>query len=611
MELDKKNIDKNFPFQAYRKYQKESIKDIIDAINSGYENIFLSADVGFGKSSVAITLANMLNEENEESYILTKTNQLQKQYLKEFPHIKTAMGRRNFTCKDDSQHNDCSQGTCQIIKHNCSYGVSFDTGYPIFKKDSNSAVINDESIDVCNYWRQKITAMLNPISILNYKYALIDFNFINHFHARKLGVFDEAHGIESEVMNHLELKIIFNRIKREAGYEVSIQDNIDDWIWELGYIRDAYIEALDNVTEWKKKDEMSKHLQQIKVTMSHLTDEPDNWIFQNEHKYCVFKPIKVHNHVQDILFKKTDINLLMSGTILRPQWFAEWLGIEEYKEIDVPYIIEPKQRPIYKRYAGSMSSSQINNNISNVVKEILTITEEHKNEKGIVHTHTYNISSRLSQLLPKHKFLFHTSNKEDREETIEFFKEADEPMVLVSPYAFEGVDFPDNQARWQILLKDPFPNIGDRQIKARDQIDRKLSGDSRWLYYDRCLKLSQAYGRIVRGPNDYGTTYILDSQINNLLGPSSLLSDYFWSGVQDETNKEFKIINKNKLSPDKRKSYQEERDNEEIILEAIEEENLNTANKVRKEYKKLDSDSYKVIIPTINNLIKNGALEYI
>ena len=62
-----------------RPQQVEILDEISDALDSGYENIILEAGTGIGKSAIATTVARMCND----SYILTMTNQLQKQYLQE------------------------------------------------------------------------------------------------------------------------------------------------------------------------------------------------------------------------------------------------------------------------------------------------------------------------------------------------------------------------------------------------------------------------------------------------------------------------------------------------------------------------------------------------
>ena len=60
-----------------RPEQVKIIDEISTAIDNDYHNIILEAGTGTGKSAIATTIARMM----DESYILTMTNQLQRQYL--------------------------------------------------------------------------------------------------------------------------------------------------------------------------------------------------------------------------------------------------------------------------------------------------------------------------------------------------------------------------------------------------------------------------------------------------------------------------------------------------------------------------------------------------
>ena len=77
--------------------------------------------------------------------------------------------------------------------------------------------------------------------------------------------------------------------------------------------------------------------------------------------------------------------------------------------------------------------------------------------------------------------------------------------VIVAPAMHEGYDFRDSMARFQIIAKVPWPDLGDKIVSERANRDDQYYG---WL---TCLKLIQSYGRIVRSQDDWGYTYIVDS----------------------------------------------------------------------------------------------------
>jgi ATP-dependent DNA helicase DinG len=98
------NYIKNFPFHTLRDKQSYVLKEIDVAFTSGYKHIVLEAPAGFGKSPVAIAAALTLGS----SYICTSTKDLQTQYARDFPFVRVAKGKKNFTCevKDDFIRND-------------------------------------------------------------------------------------------------------------------------------------------------------------------------------------------------------------------------------------------------------------------------------------------------------------------------------------------------------------------------------------------------------------------------------------------------------------------------------------------------------------------------
>jgi hypothetical protein len=133
--------------------------------------------------------------------------------------------------------------------------------------------------------------------------------------------------------------------------------------------------------------------------------------------------------------------------------------------------------------------------------------------------------------------MFH--NQGNKDEVFDAFKKNKDNAILVSPIAFEGVDFPYDQARWQCICKDPFPNIGDPQIRAREDVDFD------WTFRQRCLVLSQMYGRTNRAADDWSVTYLLDSRLESLLGPSSLVTDYFYEALQGSHYNDKLVLNEN------------------------------------------------------------------
>lgn len=592
------NVKQYNPFGQFRKHQEDVIKEIIEIEETDISNIILKAPVASGKSLIAYTVAEYLRCEKEKnSLIFTSTKFLQNQYLRDFPQLKTVKGRNNFDCINNKR--TCDKGSCkEICNFSCPNSVD---GELELKQDRENS---------CPYWLQKVDAINAPISIVNYAFGLVDRSFVKHFLPRNFAVFDEAHNIEAELMGFLEVEISPRQLYNDIKYNLSINSNdIREWGEIFIEIADIYKDAAKkeiNKGNKEKGDAFISKYEKYKTTAYLMKRDPDNWVIDLNNENLLFKPILVNQYAEQSLLSFGKTRLFMSGSILKNHSFCETLGldIDEVHIIEVPSIINPKQRPIYKEYAGSMSLRNRDTNIDSIVQKILEISDKYPNEKGVVHTYTYVVSKMIEDRLRNNdRFIFH--NSKNRQSQTQKFINSDEPKIFVSPYSFEGVDFKDDLARFQIIAKSPFPNMfGNNQYKARDKIS-----DFHWIFELRAKVLSQMYGRIVRSPQDWGDTYLIDSDIDSLLGPSSLVTGYMLEGFVDSwINKEIIIVDETKLSPDKRKSYENERFNEQIILGEIKKMDKPTVVKLIELYKHLPNDAYKEIRPICERLLQNNAI---
>jgi Rad3-related DNA helicase len=149
-----------------------------------------------------------------------------------------------------------------------------------------------------------------------------------------------------------------------------------------------------------------------------------------------------------------------------------------------------------------------------VVKQIEYLLDHHKDDKGIIHTHSHKITTSIKELLYESdhydRLLFREtgSNNEDilQEHTV-----SDIPSVLVSPSLTYGVDLKDDLGRFQIIVKLPYLPLSSKRIKQLFEEDKS------WYENKMLNNLVQATGRTTRSEEDYSTTYILDGNIKNTM----------------------------------------------------------------------------------------------
>ncbi|GAH80019.1 unnamed protein product [marine sediment metagenome] len=159
-----------------------------------------------------------------------------------------------------------------------------------------------------------------------------------------------------------------------------------------------------------------------------------------------------------------------------------------------------------------MSYAYWENTIEKVVSFMTDYCKEHK-EKILVHCVNYRTAGALlmsAAIAPDYSIYFHET-AEERAPSLEKFKEANAPAMLVSPSMETGIDLPGDLCHTQFILKVPYLSLGDKQVKERLAIDRD------WYISSTINRLVQASGRIVRSETDYGKTYILDQCFADLV----------------------------------------------------------------------------------------------
>ena len=538
-------IIENFPFENPRHGQLEIIFEIQRAIEKGYKFIILEAGTGTGKSVIAATLAKIY----KPTFILTMTKQLQEQYLNDFQDegFSVVKGRRNFNCLDkleDIKNNKdsyrCDSGTCcERYNYPCKYGIinqaSKDKRF--YSSDYAFGKSYWRNIAHCNYWQQKANGIDSDIAVMNYDYAMFEFNYPHDFKKRNLLILDEAHNIEKKIMGFIELNISKGTLERDINIIISDDEikNIQKegysaWLSFINFIKRKYSKEIKKLKEKikigsksqsdiireKKLQNFQEELDKYNRFIKYLKQDKNNWILINEKESIHFKPITIDKYAYDYLFKYSDICIFMSATILDHRQFNKWLGINNQKvysiKIDTPFKV--KNHPIKLNKTFNMRYNNLKRNAPKTLPVIEDILKYHENEKGLIHTISYECNSYLMKNIDNKRLITH-KNK-NREKILNKFEKSKKPLVLLSPSMNEGIDLPYDKCRFQIIYKLPFPNTANQQVNVR------IKKDKYWYPYQTVLNLVQSYGRGMRAEDDYCQTYIIDSRLKIYMKKSSI-----------------------------------------------------------------------------------------
>jgi ATP-dependent DNA helicase DinG len=487
----------HFPYAAYRPGQREALQATRAAFAKGKRFVIVEAPTGAGKSGIAVTMAR----EAKSAYVLTAQKLLQDQYARDFPDLAVVKGRANYPCLVMDTHAGAAP---------CMAGRKF----PICEE--------------CTYIIAKDDALHAHTATLNYSYFLAEINHAGAFQKRDLLILDEAHNTEDMLMRFVEVYVSKQTLAR-AGMDIEFPTSPDleerihfavsllPEVAKALYKLEMHLEDLEEIPP-----DLATHKNELEglcKRLALLRDDTDAaWVCEQSDDQGLmgggamwwrFRPVRVNTFAYDFVFKHAERVLFLSATILDPQTFLRALGIplEDAAFIRVPSSFPAKNRPIYPLNVARLNRDTLDAELPRITNVVMKLLEHHSTEKGVIHAHSYKILRHLVSSLPgkyQNRLIYHFG-AEGREDALERHLSSKKPTVLLTPSMTEGIDLADDHARWQIIVKVPYPYLGDPQVNARRSIDPS------WYEWRTALRLVQAYGRAVRSSDDYASTYILDS----------------------------------------------------------------------------------------------------
>ena len=515
----------HFPYAIPRKEQRKSIEFAIDNfINSNKRFVIIEAGTGVGKSAIGLTLARYLQDRITDtegyangSYFLTTQKILQKQYEKDFGGAKGDMrsiySSSNYTCRYYPK-NDC-RTTLEMMR---SMDKSSNPG--LFKCCGGG----------CNYKQSKIQFLNSKESVTNFPYFLTEAAYSGGITPRKVLVIDEAHNIENVLSSFIEISVsqfFSEKIVKCKWPDKVTNINFVKWLQNVYFPKLQsqimhFEQQIDNLGVKDKIKELTTLASRYDLLKGHSSKiekflknyDKDNWIMEKQetekrgYVKVVYRAIDISNYAEEYLFRLGQKVVLMSATILNADAFASSLGLkkEDYAAISLPSPFPRENRPIISAQIGLMSSKEIDKTLPQMKKAVEAILNEHGNEKGIIHTHTYKIANYLKNNIKgplKKRILTHNSS--NRDDVLKKHMNSKKPTVLISPSMTEGVDLKGDLSKFQIICKVPYPWLGDPIVKKR------MYKFPDWYPLQTAMTIVQSVGRSIRSNKDTAVTYILDS----------------------------------------------------------------------------------------------------
>ena len=535
-----------------RKEQKEALSFIESEYQKNKLNKFflLNLPVGSGKSHLALMIADWYKKNVNRMArvdIITNSKILQDQYSGEYESICDLKGKENYECQSYS----CS----------CAQGSEFNR-------------LNKTSCESCPYSNARESYISGGVSLTNFYlyilYAMYNPKLMESRDARVL-IVDEAHEFDDVMSDFVSIKIteaIVKKFKFSNEYEIMKRlkgvTSIANYVEFLRFLASEILTTIEsmengmssaprNVKEDKRDLKISKVLKtknmdvkimqlatdlkqyqtKIEIFLKEYKENPNNWVLETNYneklrqKELSLEPIWAYDYLDKYVFSHYDMVILMSGTILDKNLFCQLNGLDVTKAVyySIRSPFNPKNRPIYYMPVGKMSYKSKEETFKKYIPYIQKLLDKYKNKKGIIHTNSFELAKWIEGSIKDPRLIFHDSTNKD--EILRFHKESDKPTVIVSPSMDTGVSFDNDDARFQIIAKVPYPSLGSQKNKLRQ------SNNPDWYSWKTVSGIVQMTGRPVRSNLDYADTIIIDGSFGDVIKHSSqFLPDWIQEAIK-------------------------------------------------------------------------------
>ncbi len=538
--------------------QREAVNSIIEAfIDEKAVNVILNAPTGTGKSIIGAASSEALTMilggsplTIKSSISLTATNVLAKQYGSTFQKLSEdgkyimLKGAGNYSCSVLSEAGE------EESAESCAY-------YTMVRSGSEFDHIIEQHCAKCEYLDTKKKKNTIRHLTTNYSYFFIDRLYTGKFEDRDLVVWDEAHLVNDLFSEH---NAIYFSQKRIQGMALEISDTVGIRDTEVAKLltsigndcsikdkineknRDAYLNALTKIYRYAKQqgeimaeralrsgrmNEYSK-INRFVRKYEGLVCKIDDFFkynydsvfeYKEDEKAVSIKPVFVGTMIEAL--QASPRNLFMSATVTE-ELLVKTLNLDPVKtkfiKLDPTFPKENKEIVFFDPLSLNYTSLQNPVTVKTLRQNVAKIVKKHveDGERGIILTPSFKLQQEIvGEILPLYKqgkfMLFEQRQGEKLEQVLEAFKYfKDGPAILISPSLFEGVDLPGELSRFQILVKAPFPSLGDKRMKYI--LDKYPS-----IYNTiTIMKMVQGAGRSVRSIDDHAVTYILDQNAQRL-----------------------------------------------------------------------------------------------
>ena len=432
----------------------------------------IGAATGAGKSHLAATIGMYSWKEHKAKGMLCVPNNiLLRQYQETFPLIASVSRQSSYSCtkyKDQPQKLNCKKSKA-LQGHFC--------------KD-------------CPYVKALRKTQAMPLSIANYH------SYMAYKMYRPTVLFDESHNLLSTISNLAASKLWHHDYQYPSG----VSDYRTLYAWATKELGKGLLPA--------KEDKLRKLLEELEANRTTRIYTKGTALYRFEERDCILaQPVDISSEPPIFWPNKVKKLFMLSATFNSRDIKELGLSSKRVAYIPSPHVIPKERRPWRVEPQLNLSYAAQASSVPKLAARIAQILAM-RPSKGFIHA-PYALARKLELELARmdlppslaERLVFHTSA--DKMSQYNKFRELPGGVMIASGM-YEGISLDEDTARWQLICKVPWPSLAEPAMEY-------LAKEDSEYYANRTIKdIVQTYGRVCRGPEDYGETIILDNSFIRL-----------------------------------------------------------------------------------------------
>lgn len=431
------------------------LMDKMSACWADYDCFVLQGPPGVGKSLIAVTAALWAASFEMKTVICPPNRQLQQQYQRGFPWLAKLWGQEFHRCERFQQK-------CQ---------------------DTHRKKKQLECANVCPYKAEVARARAADVVLMN-PWAMMSQRMYPD-----LLILDEAH-------------LIIDSLKEMAG--VKLWRHLHEW--------PDNIRTAEDFVVWVQSKPYDKHRHKARKLVE---SDPSNVVLDFSPQLYFGKETECLR-VQPLTCGKEGMNFWPPRKVKKKIFLdatyndidGKDAGLYNTVYIECGSPVHHTRRPIHYMPFVKVSHAQAELSVTQLAECIEMVLARHA-DAGIIHV-TYEMAQQLRPLLTDSRLMWHDHLNKSKVFDDWRSGRAGPGQVLMASGMAVGIDLAGAIARWQVLTKVPSLWLGNQAVAFRAERDPE------WYAWQTIKTLIQAYGRVCRGVDDWGETYIFDTNFERL-----------------------------------------------------------------------------------------------